>query len=63
VHGAPYGSDLRLMTGLGGIPTLHYGPGSVKQAHAPNEFVPVDEMVTVAQTLIVNILQFCGYYE
>ncbi len=25
--GTPYGSDLRLMTNLGGIPTVHYGPG------------------------------------
>ena len=25
--GAPYGSDLRLLSRLGGIPTLHYGPG------------------------------------
>ncbi len=61
VHGAPYGSDLRLMTGLGSIPTLHYGAGSVKQAHAPNEYVPIDELVTATQTLIAIILQFCGY--
>jgi acetylornithine deacetylase len=61
VHGAPYGSDLRLMTGLGHIPTLHYGPGSVKQAHAPDEYVPLVEMETTARTLIMTILQFCGY--
>ncbi len=24
----PYGSDLRLLHGLGGIPTIHYGPGT-----------------------------------
>jgi len=60
VHGAPYGSDLRLMTKLGHIPTLHYGPGSVKQAHAPNEYVPIAEMVQTAQTLIAIILQYCG---
>lgn len=61
VHGAPYGSDLRLMVGLGGVPALHYGPGSVKQAHAPNEFVPIAEMETVARTLVLAILEFCGY--
>ena len=33
---APYGSDLRLYTGLGGIPTLHYGPGDVRLAHGPS---------------------------
>src|SRR5690606_18517625 len=27
VYGAPYGSDLRLLTGLGDIATVQYGPG------------------------------------
>ncbi len=61
VHGAPYGSDLRLMVGLGNIPTLHYGPGDVKQAHAPDEYVPVADLARVTQTLILSILEFCGY--
>ncbi len=63
VHGAPYGSDLRLMTGLGGVPTLHYGPGSVKMAHAPNEYVPISELIQTAQTLALVILEFCGADE
>lgn len=61
IHGAPYGSDLRLMTDLGRVPTLHYGPGSVTQAHAPNEYVSISELVMASQTLIMTILQFCGY--
>lgn len=59
VHGAPYGSDLRLMVGLGGVPTVHYGPGGVQQAHAPNEFVPIDEILTTTKTLIKVILDYC----
>ena len=48
---APYGSDLRLYTGVGGIPTLHYGPGDVRLAHAPRESVPLAEVVEVARAL------------
>jgi len=48
---APYGSDLRLYTGVGGIPTLHYGPGDVRLAHAPRESVPIAEVVQVARSL------------
>jgi len=48
---APYGSDLRLYTGVGGIPTLHYGPGDVRLAHAPRESVPLAEVVQVARAL------------
>ena len=48
---APYGSDLRLYVGQGGIPTLQYGPGDVRLAHAPRESVPLHEVVHVARTL------------
>jgi acetylornithine deacetylase len=61
VHGAPYGSDLRLMVGLGNVPTLHYGPGNVKHAHAPNEHVPVAQLRAVVRTLVLSILRFCGH--
>jgi acetylornithine deacetylase len=60
VHGVPYGSDLRLMTGLGGVPTVHYGPGDVRYAHAPDERVPVEELVSVTQTLVLLVAQVCG---
>lgn len=61
VHGAPYGSDLRLMVGLGHIPTLHYGPGNVRHAHAPNEHVPIAHLRSVVRTLVLSTLRFCGH--
>lgn len=48
---APYGSDLRLYAGIGGIPTLHYGPGDVRMAHAPREQVSIPETIEVARAL------------
>jgi acetylornithine deacetylase len=58
-RGAPYGSDLRLYA-AGGIPTLHYGPGDVRLAHGPDEAVEVDEVVRVAETLVLTALRTCG---
>jgi acetylornithine deacetylase len=58
--GAPYGSDLRLLTGIGGIPTVHYGPGDVTLAHGPDESVPLAEVLTCARALAVLALDFCG---
>jgi acetylornithine deacetylase len=49
-RGVPYGSDLRLYAGAG-IPTLHYGPGSPRQAHGPDESVPIEELVITASVL------------
>jgi acetylornithine deacetylase len=60
VHGVPYGSDQRLLVGLGGVPTVLYGPGDVRQAHAPDESVPVAELVDVTRTLIWLIATTCG---
>jgi acetylornithine deacetylase len=57
---AVYGSDLRLYTGIGGIPTLHYGPGHAKEAHAPLEKVEIDQVVEVTRSLVVLALRRCG---
>ncbi len=56
----PYGSDLRLMLGLGGIPTLQYGPGAPEDAHAPRERVSIEETLDVARSLLVLALRRCG---
>ena len=56
----PYGSDLRLLLGLGGIPTLQYGPGAAEDAHAPRERVSIQETLDVARSLLVLALRRCG---
>ena len=60
VWGGPFGSDLRLLTGMGGIPTVHYGPGDAVLAHAPDESVPLPEVVLAARALAVLALDVCG---
>jgi acetylornithine deacetylase len=57
---APYGSDLRLYSGIGGIPTLHYGPGDVRFAHAPREQVAVEELIRTTRSLLVLAVRRCG---
>jgi acetylornithine deacetylase len=60
VWGAPYGSDLRLMTGIGGVPTVHYGPGDAGLAHGPQEHVPIEDVLTTARTLAVLAMDYCS---
>jgi acetylornithine deacetylase len=60
VLGAPWGSDIRLLADLGGVPALHYGPGDVRLAHGPDESVPVEDLVTVTRTLVMLIARTCG---
>jgi acetylornithine deacetylase len=49
-----------LLTGIGGIPTLHYGPGDAGLAHGPNESVPLEEVETAARTLALLASDFCA---
>jgi acetylornithine deacetylase len=61
VVGAPYGSDLRLLSAAG-IPTVQYGPGDLRAAHAVDEHVGVHELVRATETLVVTALR-CAAYE
>jgi acetylornithine deacetylase len=60
IYGGPYGSDLRLLVGLGEIPTVQWGPGDASAAHAPDEWVDVDDVIATARGLVRLILQVCG---
>ena len=60
LEGVTYGSDLRLLVNVGGIPTVLFGPGDVRVAHMADEYVPLDELRTAAEALIVAAVRFCG---
>lgn len=58
IEGAPYGSDLRLLVNLGGIPTVLFGPGDVNIAHMPDENMHVDEILLAARAYILTAIRF-----
>ena len=49
--GVPYGADMRLFINEGDTPCVMYGPGDVRRAHAADEHVPLEEVVTCSQVL------------
>jgi len=59
VKGAPYGSDLRQYAGAG-IPTLQYGPGDVRYAHATDEHVRLADVLHAARTYALLAVRRCG---
>jgi len=60
ITGMPYGADMHLLVNKGGIPTVLFGPGDIRHAHAPDESVALAELEEVARTLVLVILRFCG---
>jgi acetylornithine deacetylase len=60
-EGMTYASDMRHLTNIGETPTLLFGPGDVRNAHSPDEYVKIDELITTTRTLALTALQFCEY--
>ena len=58
IEGAPYGSDMRQLVNLGGIPALLFGPGDVNVAHMPDEHVRVNEILLAARAYILAAIRF-----
>ena len=62
VKGGPYGSDLRHYAAAG-IPTLQYGPGDVRYAHATDEHVAVAEVLHYARAYALLAVRRCAVGE
>ena len=60
VEGMTYGADMRLLVNEGHTPAVLFGPGDVRRAHRPDEFVPIDDLIAVTRTLALTALRFCG---
>jgi acetylornithine deacetylase len=45
---------------LGGVPAISYGPGDLRVAHADDEYILIDELVTATKTYAILALEWCG---
>lgn len=63
LQGMTYGADMGLLVNHGGIPTVLFGPGDIRRAHQPDEFVEVEELMVAARSLAVTVMRFCGVAE
>ena len=58
-HG-PFCCDLRHLVNQGGIPAIIFGPGTIAQAHKPDEHIPVSEYLAAIGHLIDFIATWCN---
>jgi len=59
LRGMPFGADMHLLVLQGRTPAVIFGPGDIRSAHAPDEFVPIAELETAVKVLATAILRFC----
>jgi len=55
VAGSEYGCDARLIENYAKVPTLMFGPGSIKQAHGINEFIDLDQYIDYIKIIALSI--------
>jgi acetylornithine deacetylase len=60
LKGMPYGADMRLLVNEAYTPTVLFGPGDIRNAHQPDEFVPVEDLLVVTRVLAITAMRFCG---
>ncbi|WP_342359075.1 acetylornithine deacetylase [Terrarubrum flagellatum] len=54
-----YGTEAGLFVQMAGIPTVVIGPGSIEQAHKPDEFVEIAQLLSCAK-FVDNLIQHCA---
>ena len=60
-EGMTYASDARHLINVGKTPTIIFGPGDIRVAHGPNEYVPMEDLKTCAETLAITIMRYLDY--
>ncbi|MBI2016930.1 MAG: hypothetical protein HYS77_15545 [Candidatus Rokubacteria bacterium] len=59
-HAAPFACDLRHLVNQGGMPGIVFGPGSIAEAHRPDERVPLGQYHAAIERLIAILVAWCG---
>ena len=59
IHGFAAVEDVSFLN-IGGVPAVSYGPGDLRVAHADDEYVLIDELVTATKTYALLAMEWCG---
>ena len=53
-------ADMRHFVITGGVPCVMFGAGDVRLAHAPDESIPLEDLLTAITTTALLIANWCG---
>jgi acetylornithine deacetylase len=56
-------SDAMIFNLYSNTPAVVFGPGSIRTAHSPDEFVETADVIAATNILALTILDYCGFRE
>ena len=60
MHPGPFACDMRHLVNQGGIPSIIFGPGTIAQAHKPDEHIDIQEYLDCIEHLVEFIWKWCN---
>jgi acetylornithine deacetylase len=58
--GFPGACDAMIFNTHSSTPAVIFGPGDLARAHAPDERVPVEQLLKAVEIVALTIVDFCG---
>jgi len=59
VKGHDGAADTRFLIKYGDTPTVIFGPGTITQMHATDEWIRIDDLITTIKVLAISIINWC----
>ncbi|MBU8909016.1 peptidase [Desertibacillus haloalkaliphilus] len=63
IEASPWGTDGGLLTQVGKVPSVVFGPGVTEMAHYPNEYIEIENILQVAEIIALTLIEWCGLEE
>lgn len=60
IEASPWGTDGGILSAVGGMPVLVFGPGVTEAAHDINEYIFIEDVIDAAQIIALSIIEWCG---
>ncbi|MEH7441551.1 peptidase [Bacillus sp. JJ1122] len=63
IEASPWATDGGILSKVGGVPVVVFGPGVTETAHQANEYIRLVDVFDAAEIIALTLLEWCGVTE
>lgn len=60
IEASPWATDGGILSKVGGVPVVVFGPGVTETAHQANEYIRLEDVFDTAEIVALTLLDWCG---